>query len=208
MKSSGLKIKNWHQFQHFKNRTPPWIKLHKAILDQRDINAISDCSFRILIGLWLIASEDEDMQGGLPGVEDIAFRLRVTNTVLTKALDELKHFLIRDDITLISERYQDDDPEADAEAEKRKEAEADTLALGEFKNVKMTKTEHEKLLKKHGAAKLAAGIEIFGDWLKTSGKRSKDHYASLKETSWVWQRHAEKTNGQPTKPAEVPCYKN
>ena len=117
MKPSGLKIRNWHDFQHFKDRTPPWIKLHKTILDQRDINAISDCSFRVLIGLWLLASEDHAMQGNLPSVDDIAFRLRMSNTAINKALQELKPFLIQDDINAISTRYQSDDPETETETE-------------------------------------------------------------------------------------------
>ena len=68
-----MKIKNWSKFQHFKDRRPPWVKLHRDILEQRDITMISDCAFRVLVGLWLLASEDEEMQGGLPDVDDISF---------------------------------------------------------------------------------------------------------------------------------------
>ena len=28
--------KNWSQFQHYKGRRPPWIKLHRALLDEDD----------------------------------------------------------------------------------------------------------------------------------------------------------------------------
>jgi len=132
MKPSGLKIRNWHDFQHFKDRTPPWIKLHKTILDQRDINAISDCSFRVLIGLWLLASEDHAMQGNLPPVDDIAFRLRMSNAAINKALQELKPFLIQDDINAISPRYQDDDPETEAKTETKAEVETDLMSFDSF----------------------------------------------------------------------------
>ena len=33
-----MRIKNWAQFQHFKDRSPPWIKLHREFLDDYDIN--------------------------------------------------------------------------------------------------------------------------------------------------------------------------
>lgn len=104
-----MKIKNWKKFQHFKDRRPPWIKLHRDVLEQRDINMISDRSHRVLIGLWLLASEDEEMQGTLPPVDDIAFRLRKPESEIIESLRELKPFLVGDDINMMSERYQADD---------------------------------------------------------------------------------------------------
>jgi hypothetical protein len=109
-----IKIKNWSKFQHFKDRRPPWIKLHRDILEQRDITLISDCSFRVLVGLWLLASEDEDMQGGLPDIDDISFRLRIDKSKVTKALSELEPWL---DINVTSDRYQSDAPETETETE-------------------------------------------------------------------------------------------
>jgi hypothetical protein len=28
-----LRVKNWSEFQHYKDRNPPWIKLHRTLLD-------------------------------------------------------------------------------------------------------------------------------------------------------------------------------
>jgi hypothetical protein len=61
-------------------------------------------------------------------------------------------------------------------------------AYGEFEGVKLTDTEHAKLTKKHGAVRLEQGIEILDDYMRSKGKRYKDHYAALKATSWVWER--------------------
>lgn len=108
-----MKIKNWNTFQHFKDRRPPWIKLHREILDQRDINMISDRSFRVLVGLWLLASEDEHMEGRLPEIDDICFRLRMGKPCIIKALKELEPFLYQNDIKVISKQYQDDVPETE-----------------------------------------------------------------------------------------------
>lgn len=125
-----MRIKNWEKFQHFKDRRPPWIKLHREILDQRDINALSDGAFRVLVGLWLLASEDSEMNGNLPCVDDICFRLRKDKSFVTKCLRELNPFLRQGDNTAISERYRGDDPEAEAEAEGEGEAEAEAEAEG------------------------------------------------------------------------------
>jgi hypothetical protein len=118
-----MKIKNYNKFQHFKDRRPPWIKLHRELLDQRDINLISDRSFRVLIGLWLLASEDESMEGCLPEIPEISFRLRMPESDILKSFQELKHFIVDVDINVISERYQVDDPETETETEIKRETE-------------------------------------------------------------------------------------
>lgn len=32
MSPTHFKVRNWEQFQHYKDRNPPWIKLHFALL--------------------------------------------------------------------------------------------------------------------------------------------------------------------------------
>lgn len=119
----SLKVKNWAKFQHFKNRRPPWIKLYRDILEQRDINVISDRCFRVLVCLWLLASESREQDGTLPPVEDIAFRLRLSKDDVLQAISQLSDFLDGDDIKAISKRYQDDPPETEIETEREREGE-------------------------------------------------------------------------------------
>ncbi len=102
-------------------------------MDQRDIHMISDWAFRVLTFLWLIASEDKEMDGNLPPIEDIAFRMRCSNDKINKALQELAPFLIIDDISPISERYQADEPE---ESRGETETEVETQLLSDvFENL-------------------------------------------------------------------------
>ena len=61
-------------------------------------------------------------------------------------------------------------------------------AYGEFKNVTLTDAEHKKLLGGHGAARLSKGIAELDDYIESSGKRYKSHYAVLKPTGWVWKK--------------------
>ena len=51
-----MKIKNWSQFQHFKDRRPPWIKLYRDILDDIEWHELDAKSAKVLVMLWLIAS--------------------------------------------------------------------------------------------------------------------------------------------------------
>lgn len=115
-----MKIKNWSKFQHFKDgsRKPPWIKLYRDLLDNLEWHELSPESAKILIMLWVVASED---QGSLPDIKKLAFRLRVTEDQLTKALKELEGWIIEDDITMISSGYQLDPLEEKRREEEREE---------------------------------------------------------------------------------------
>lgn len=118
------RIKNWEQHQHFKDRTPPWIKLHRELLNDPDWFSLSGDDAKALIMLWLIASEDKTMQGMLPDVRTIAFRLRKTEKETNQQLTRLQSFLYQDDISVISERYQVDAPETETETETETPAKA------------------------------------------------------------------------------------
>lgn len=115
----GYKIKNWGQYQHFKDgsRNPPWIKLYKELLDNISWHEMDGETAKVLIMLWMIGSEDN---GNLPEPKKIAFRLRISEPKLMKILDSLSEWVLTDDINMISTRYQDDMLE-----EKRKEREVE-----------------------------------------------------------------------------------
>lgn len=63
-----LTVKNWKQFQHYTDRNPPWIKLHRALLDDYEFSCLQDASKLLLILIWLLASQNE---GRIP--DDAAF---------------------------------------------------------------------------------------------------------------------------------------
>lgn len=52
-----LKVKNWGEFQHYKDRNPPWIKLHRALLDDYEFARLQDASKAHLMLIWLFASQ-------------------------------------------------------------------------------------------------------------------------------------------------------
>lgn len=114
-----IRIKNWSKLQHFKDRTPPWIKLYRDLLDDPGWHELDGETAKLLIGLWLIASEDEDRAGTLPDTRTLAFRMRVEVSRVEKALTRLNHWLVRDDISVTSERYQVGSPETETETKKR-----------------------------------------------------------------------------------------
>lgn len=106
-----VKIRNWDEFQHFKDRSPPWVKLYRYLLDDPEWHELAGDDAKVLVMLWLVASEDKEMQGHLPSNKTLAFRLRITEAKLNQSLTKLSHWLILDDINVISDCNQTDAPE-------------------------------------------------------------------------------------------------
>lgn len=55
-----LTVKNWAEFQHYADRNPTWIKLHRALLDDYEFCALPDHAKGHLVLIWIFASQ----QGG------------------------------------------------------------------------------------------------------------------------------------------------
>jgi hypothetical protein len=132
-----MKIKNWPKFQHFKDRRPPWIKLYRELLDDKEFHDLDAEAAKTLVLLWLLASEDPKQEGNLPTMADIGWRLRISEKRLKDSISKLSHWLEQVDITLISERYQADAPE---ERRDTTTEETDISASGDAASVKLLET--------------------------------------------------------------------
>ena len=111
-------VKDWPKFQHFKDRKPPWIKLYRTLLDDIEWHNLKGADAKMLINLWMVASESN---GIILPLSEMAFRLRITEKEIENSILNLTHWLIYDDIKVISARYQDDTPEREKEREKETE---------------------------------------------------------------------------------------
>jgi len=117
-----MRIKNWEKFQHYKDRRPPWIKLYRDLLDKRDFGLLSGDAAKHLIMLWLIASESDD--GELPGIDDLAYRLRITPQKMTKSISELSQWVESDASNTLAPCQQHACSETETETERERETEA------------------------------------------------------------------------------------
>jgi uncharacterized phage protein (TIGR02220 family) len=112
-----LKPKKWADFQHYKDRCPPWIKLQKSLLDDYDFQCLHVASRALAPMLWLLASESTD---GVfdADIDRLAFRLRADKKELSDAVKELIEkgfFIVASD--MLAGCLHDAVPEAEAEAE-------------------------------------------------------------------------------------------
>jgi len=88
-----IEICNWKKLQHYKDRCPPWIKLHRSIIEDPENFArwhlTSADAVKFLMELWLLASRTLD---GCLRVdsEALAFQLHRGDTEVSKLLEELE----------------------------------------------------------------------------------------------------------------------
>jgi hypothetical protein len=153
-----LRVKNWSKHQHFKDRTPPWIKLYRDILDDPDWHELDGDTAKVLISLWLIASEDETHSGLLPCSRKLAFRLRIKESQLKQYITKLSHWLIQDDINVISGGYQVDAPERAGE---ETETEIET-----YKPETETDKRDQRFDAVASLSSLGVDLQIANDWIQ------------------------------------------
>ena len=84
----NLKPKKWGDFQHYKDRCPPWIKLHRDLLNNRDFMRLPLASKALAPLLWLLASESKD---GVfdASTDELVFRLRMSEKEIKEGLKAL-----------------------------------------------------------------------------------------------------------------------
>lgn len=113
-----LRIPNWARFQHYRGRRPPWIKLHRDILDNEEFHCLPDASRALAPMLWLLASESED--GSLPDdLGKIAWRLRMTHEQCRAAIEPLERAgFVHGASKTLARRKQNSIPEKEREIER------------------------------------------------------------------------------------------
>lgn len=110
------RIKNWEKFQHYKSGrgAPPWIKLYRGILNDKEWFALDPAAAKFLVSLWVLAAETD---GELPDSETIAFRLRLASKDVSKFITLCSHWIITDASKLLADCYQVATPETETETE-------------------------------------------------------------------------------------------
>ena len=182
-----LIAKNWATFQHYKHRSPPWIRLHRALLDDYDFHRLPVASKALAPCLWLLASEEKEGEIDA-STEEIAFRLRMTEKDLIAALKPLidKGFFIDASNTLAScKQDATTETETETETEKRqRQSRAIALPLDFVAN-----DGHKKLAEELRVS-LTDELAKFSDYHLAKGTTMKNWNAALN----TWLRNAVEFN--------------
>lgn len=169
--------KNWDKFQHYKDRNPPWIKIHKAQLDDPDFMSLSLASIGLAQLLWLLASESKD--GSFDAsMRNLVFRLRKTETEIRKLVTPLINsgfFVSVDGASTV----QASDTESCSETETETEGDAKRKhPHGEHQKVMLTADEYEKLDEYTGGRRQDY-IDRLDRYIAQKGKKYSSHYATI-----------------------------
>lgn len=149
-----LQVKNWEQFQHYKERNPPWIKLHRDLLRNYDFICLQDASKLHLMLIWLLASQ---LDNKIPADENyIKTQIGVNTKINFKELID-KGFLVDASNTLAG-RKQSAIPETEAYS-KETEAEIESAREPRKKSIsRKTRLPEDWILPQE-----------WGEWAETQG---------------------------------------
>ena len=187
-----LQPKNWDVFQHYKDRCPPWIKLHRDLLNNRDYICLPLASKALAPLLWLLASESKD---GVfdASTEELVFRLRMTESEVidgVKPLIDKGFFVIASGV--LAERKQVAIPERERERE------------GETETEKEKETKREKKATVV-ACPLTVDQQVWSDWLQIRKAKG----LPMTETAWSQiQNEFRKSNLSDQQGVEYCCLSN
>lgn len=208
--SKFLRIKGWESFQHYKDRNPTWIKLHKSLLDNFEYQSLPLASRALAPMLWLLASEYPDISKGLIeyNFKKIAFRLHTTEREVEDAVRPLiaNGFLelCKDASGTLAEPEQVDSPETyrEEDIEKRKN-EREARAFSEFweifpkqriGNQEKAEKAYRKALTRATPEQIHKGLLAYAGSAEVSGGFAKGAAAWLNDDRWTSDYSKGKTN--------------
>lgn len=175
--------KNWKEFQHYKNRAPQWIKLHRRLLDDFEFASLPVASRALAPMLWLLASEYED--GVITAsMQAVAFRFRMTVSELENTLKPLvlSGFFVTDS-DLLAECKQSASLEKEREIELEKEGESGASAPA--------KPKREKSDRRAAKTRLPSSAELPQNYREHAQSQGLSETATAREWS-KFRDHAER----------------
>jgi hypothetical protein len=86
-KAPQLRIKKWDEYQHYKERRPPWVKFHTSLLDNYELMALRASSKFLACGLLLLAARCDNV---IPNDSlRIAKQLEMNTQQVTTGIEDL-----------------------------------------------------------------------------------------------------------------------
>jgi hypothetical protein len=100
-----LAVKDWHRFQHYSDRNPPWIKFYTELLSNLDFLQLVEAAQAQLLKLWLLRAQF----GRLPNDPKlIAGKIATTGKFHLQALIDAGFIVPTDDPESIEDKKDDD----------------------------------------------------------------------------------------------------
>lgn len=157
-----IRVVNFEKFQHYKDRTPPWIKLYNDILDDYEFSCLQDASKLHLVLIWLLASRTDNripadsgwIERKISATENVNLDELIKAGFLEKIIEKQElQTQEQDDSKPIAKRKQDDCLEREEETEGEEEKQGSknkfsdddfSLAQQMFSDLKTINAEHKQ----------------------------------------------------------------
>ena len=122
-----LTVPDLERWQHYKDRRPPWMKLHIEIFDNYDFSNLPDSAKYHLLGIWLLATQIDNK---IPDDSNwIARKIGAVEPIDIELLLSLGHLAYHNASVALAECKQNANAETETEAEAEAEAEAEKKPL-------------------------------------------------------------------------------
>ena len=188
-----IKVKDWDKFQHYKKRSPPWIKLHTQLLDNDEFEKLPDESKAHLILLWLLNARKGN--GKIAADEK-----RLTKKLSTKKKVKLQPLIEQGFIEMIASCKQSDSKVLDSDrGETEREAETEEKAKKQFTSPTIEQI-NQYCKEKNIYIDAADFVEFYGSkgWMVGCSKMKDWRLAVCRATKWEINK-----NKQPKPPPDI-----
>lgn len=141
-----LSVVNWDKFQHYKQRNPPWIKLHNDILHHYEYACLQDASKLLLIHIWLLASKTDNKIPNDPTWLQKTLGLDTTpdvNILIDSGFLEYASNMLADCVQSATHCALSDRGETEAE---QRQSRADTMSASQAKPTRLKPVPYSKII--------------------------------------------------------------
>ena len=163
---------NFEKFQHYRDRSPPWIKLYNGLLDDYAFGQLPDASKLHLVAIWLLASRFDNRVPHDP--QWIAKRINASQPVDLGLLAAKGFITVHEGSDPLAACAQDDAPESesetDEETEKDSSADADASAPSSKPGRKAYPEEFEAFWRAYPTDALMSKLKAFEKWRRLSAE--------------------------------------
>lgn len=184
-----LEVVSWAEFQHYKDRNPPWIKLHNQLLENYDYTCLPDAAKSHLLGIWMLASRTDNR---IPNnAQWISNKLSATETVNLKLLFDSNFIKIHHASNPLADCSDDRTVTVPSEEESRDRGEAET----EKSKSRFTPPSLQQVSEYCLTRSNQVDPQAFIDHYKTNGwMRGKNKIKDWKACVRTWEKNS--TGGQ------------
>lgn len=176
-------IPTWQDYQHYKDRDPPWIKLHFSLLSSSTWVMLDDASRVLAVACMLIASRNH---GKVPNNPDYIRRVAYLNDVNFKPLID-NGFLVTCK-QMLADAIESKQSQAKATTEKRREEKKEVVRdprFAEFWSIYPTKKAKAAAIKAWSKAHINGEYDSVISALKVQAAACKDIQFFPHASTWI-----------------------